>query len=108
MPASITPQSATNTNRPSAKLATRRLIGVRMKSSAIGIMNNMIPNKTARMVGIHSLDTDMVARQFDITARLAMTLAAEAGLHSKTTPQTLFTSRTDLKADGEGKRVELT
>src|SRR3546814_3254903 len=92
MPASITPQSATNTNRPSAKLATRRLIGVRMKSSAIGIMNNMIPNTTARMVGIHSFATDMVARPFDITARLAMTLAAEAGLSSKRTRSEEHTS----------------
>src|SRR3546814_2181199 len=53
----------------------------------------MIPNTTARMVGIHSFATDMVARPFDITARLAMTLAAEAGLSSKRTSPTLLTSR---------------
>src|SRR3546814_9368308 len=69
MPASITPHMATKTKRPSAKLATRRLIGVRMKSSAIGIMNSMIPKTVARIVGLHSFAVDMVARPLETTAR---------------------------------------
>src|SRR3546814_20457274 len=85
MPASITPHMATKTKRPSAKLATHRLIGVRMQSSAIGIMNSMIPKTVARIVGIHSFAVDMVARQLETTARLAMPRAAVEGLpsHSK-------------------------
>ncbi len=97
MPASITPQSATNTKRPSAKLRTRRLIGVRMNSNATGTMNSMMPNTTARIVGIHSLATDMVASPLERTARLAMTRAADAGLSSNNTSPTLVPSITSLR-----------
>ena len=85
MPASITPQSATNTNRPSAKLATRRLIGVRMKSSAIGIIMSMIANTEARMVGIHSFAVESVASPLDSIARFAITRAVAAGESSNNT-----------------------
>ncbi|MCY1172933.1 hypothetical protein D9M73_130790 [compost metagenome] len=93
MPASMTPQSATKTNMPRAKLATRRLIGVRMNRSAIGIMKSMMPNTVARIVGIHSFATDMVARPLEMTARLAMTLAALAGESSNSTSPTVLPSR---------------
>jgi hypothetical protein len=93
MPASITPQRATKTNIPSAKLATRRLIGVRMNKSAIGIMNSMMPNTVARIVGIHSFATDIVARPLEMTARLAMTRAALAGESSNSTSPTVLPRR---------------
>ena len=53
----------------------------------------VIPNTTARIVGIHSLATDIVARPLDRTARFAITRAAAAGLSSNSTSPTLLESR---------------
>lgn len=50
-------------------------------------------NTVARIVGIHSFATDMVARPLEITARFAMTLAALAGESSNRTSPTVLPSR---------------
>ena len=51
----------------------------------------------ARIVGIHSFAVDIVARPFETIARLAMTLAAVAGLSSNSTSPTEFPSRMSVR-----------